>query len=992
MKKVKIENSSLEIPTYAWCGKDREAPFLREFTTRGQPIYPYRPLEHVESSCALRKYRCVVFENEFLKLLFLPEVNGRLYSAFDKVHGKELFYKNPQMKPALFGLRGAWCATGVEYNFPNSHSTTTLDPVMTRVLEHRDGSASFICGDCERVGRMLWSVEVILKPGIASIEMVSRLYNCTDYPRRFYYWLNAAVPVYPETRLIYPESTGRLYTHPPMEISTIGLLDYPVHKGRDISVFRNIPQHFPVFAEEMKEDFFGIYHPHMNCGLVHLADHSLVRGRKIWLFGNSRDGKMWIDRLTDSGIDYCELQAGPFTLQSDYRLFPPGKMRIQRDVWIPVGNTGGFNAVSEKIAANILRDDGKIRIRLSAVCQITGATIVVKSGTACICRNLSLSALEVKELKVGSIKGDDYSVEMVDAEGAIILSYHPRKRRAKKSLPSSRMKIRNRYLEGLYREEQGWYEKAYRLYSEDSSHESAKAAARMDMDSGLYEKALSSFDKLLLADGSNGEALLYSGICLKKLGDYCRAEERFSRCCDDASFINDALSHLAQISIIRKDYARALERLEHLKRNSGLTGYNHALYILAMRKIKYTAAIPTQLSIAEANTPFEPLAMGESFFAGKCEVTVPINSHVLIEILCRYINLKEYRDALEIVSSFTSGRKEMPALVWYYRAYIEQHCERQEDAEKSMRKAAKVSGEWDFVSGNESAEVLKYALGRKPGNSKILYHLGNYYAHKRRWNEALGCWRQVKGELKSLSLRNEGLYWWKTAGNRKKALKFYREAADRGNCGARTLWEYDTLLAESGNTSGRLELVREHSRIFDRDERLLLRKADSLLAAGKAEGALDIIENNTFHLCEGHSFPRVIYEGACRMLGERYRKKRNFEKALEYFSRPLEYPENLGVGKPAANMECEWYWRCGMVCREKGDNARAKDFFRRGSEKGDGIDIDSFPLKKLVWQHDTEVPNPRVQSNTFFRALCFKMLGRKTEYLRLLSLSKKTSP
>jgi len=895
------------------------------------------------------------------------------------VNNKELFYKNPQMKPALFGLRGAWCATGVEYNFPNSHSTTTLEPVMTKTVEHEDGSASFICGDCERVGRMLWSMEVTLRTGSACIEMKAKLYNCTEYPKRFYYWLNAAVPIYGETQFIYPESTKRLFTHPPMDISRIAYLDYPVHKGRDISTFKNIPQHFPVFAEEMQEDFFGIYHHHLNYGLVHLADHSLVRGRKIWMFGTSRDGKMWTDRLTDSGIDYCEIQSGPFSLQSDYRLMPPGKMHIQKDVWIPVGDIGGFNAASEKIAANILREKGKLHIKLSASCDIPEAFIAVTTGTRCVYKQkFSLSALEGKEFMTDKISAD-YHLEILDADGRTILSYSPEKRGRGQNLLPSGTKNRNRYLEGSYWEEQGWTERAYGIYSQDSSIYSKIAAARMDMDSGLYEKALESMDKVLLTDRENSEALLYSGICLKNLGDYREAEKRFSAACDNASFIGGAVSQMAQISIIRKDYGQALQRLEHLRENKCLAGYNCGLYLLALRKNKKLDLIPEYLLRAEEDTPFEPLAMGESFFNGK-DTILYFDCQIVIEILCRYINLKEYGDALEIVSFFAAKNRNMPALAWYYRAYLEQLCGRRKEAEKSLRRAAESSCEWDFIFRDESAEVLKYALSRKPGNSEILYHMGNYYARKRRWNEALGCWRKVKGSLSSFSLRNEGLYLWKIAGEAQKALPLYKKAASAENCGARTLWEYDKLLSEAGDTAGRMKLIKKHGRKFNNDYRLLLRKTDALLTAGQPEEALEILEKNIFSLCEGKLFPRLLFEEACRQIGEKYRREKNLKKALEYFMKPFDYPENLSVGKPAANMECEWYWLCGTVCKEAGDNARAREFFRKGTEKGHAIEIDFFPLKKLIWQHDSEIPDPAAKRNETFRSLCFKMHGKNRDW------------
>lgn len=54
MKKIGIEHSLLEIPTYPWSGEDKEAPFIRELTPRGQPIYPYKPLEHLFDKSELR--------------------------------------------------------------------------------------------------------------------------------------------------------------------------------------------------------------------------------------------------------------------------------------------------------------------------------------------------------------------------------------------------------------------------------------------------------------------------------------------------------------------------------------------------------------------------------------------------------------------------------------------------------------------------------------------------------------------------------------------------------------------------------------------------------------------------------------------------------------------------------------------------------------------------------------------------------------------------
>jgi tetratricopeptide (TPR) repeat protein len=791
MSTTTIEYLTINIPTYPWSGSDKEAPFIREFTPRGQPIYPYTSMEKISDQKEDREYKAVILENEFLKLTFLPEMNGRLYSAFDKVNKRDMFYNNPQMKPSLFGLRGAWCANGVEYNFPNSHSTTTLEPIEFKAVKNNDGSASFICGDCERVGRMLWSVEVILRPGHAAIEMQTRLYNPTAYPKRFYYWMNAAVPLFQETQFIYPESTQRLYTHPPMDISRIAYLDYPVHEGHDISLFKNIPQHFPVFAEEMEEDFFGVYHHNLDSGVVHVADHALVRGRKIWMFGNQRDGRIWIDLLTDSGIDYCEVQTGPFSLQSDYRLLAPGTMHVQKDSWLPVNHLGGFNAASEKLVANIKNKGGKVSIKLNPVCDISDASIVVSSkGKVSGEKKMSLKALKTEDFILNCNSPLDYSVEIFDANRNSLLHYSPVIEKKLKPVLKDQPRA-STYLEGKYWEQQGCYDRAYTFYSEDKAASSVIAKARMDMDAGLFEKAFKDLQDVLTLDPENAEALLYTSRCLKQLGKYKQAETCLSRSCDNTPFIQDAILQLAEISVLQTNYTQAKERLEHLAENYQTSAYAAALYALVLRKTGDKERADKALKHVEEIHPFEPFIYGETFLLKGNDILKDLRGQVLLEIVTRYMNLNQNKDALRILDTYLKTADSVLPLMWYYKAYLGKT-----DVPESL------NGEWDFIFRNESENILKYALKKNPDDYPALYHLGNFYANKRRWQDALECWRKVKHyyDCKSLALRAEGVYWWKVNGNTPKAVECYKQAVNLENCGAKTVWEYDHLLEEIGET------------------------------------------------------------------------------------------------------------------------------------------------------------------------------------------------
>ena len=51
-------------------------------------------------------------ENEYLKVVVLPDLGGHLYSCVDKSNGQDMFYANGSIKKARVSYRGAWTALG----------------------------------------------------------------------------------------------------------------------------------------------------------------------------------------------------------------------------------------------------------------------------------------------------------------------------------------------------------------------------------------------------------------------------------------------------------------------------------------------------------------------------------------------------------------------------------------------------------------------------------------------------------------------------------------------------------------------------------------------------------------------------------------------------------------------------------------------------------------------------------------------------------------
>jgi membrane carboxypeptidase/penicillin-binding protein PbpC len=155
------------------------------------------------------------------------------FADVDKVNGKPMFYANPSIKKANIGYRGAWAAFGVEYNFPVSHNWMSLSPIDFAFSQNADGSASVIVGNVDRVYGMHWTVEMLLHPKSTVLEQRVILSNRSDVRHRFYWWNNAAVEVWDDSRVQYPmrfaASHGFAEVQPwPMDST-----------GRDLSIIRN---------------------------------------------------------------------------------------------------------------------------------------------------------------------------------------------------------------------------------------------------------------------------------------------------------------------------------------------------------------------------------------------------------------------------------------------------------------------------------------------------------------------------------------------------------------------------------------------------------------------------------------------------------------------------------------------------------------------------------------------------------------------------------
>ena len=373
---VKTWEGTLTLPTYEEGLPDPNPPFDTYATTRFN--YPYTLRTNLTGEKADHSWRAVFLENEYLKCTVLPDIGGHLYTCFDKINGQSMFYANPSIKKAQVGYRGAWAAFGVEYNFPVSHNWVSMSPVDFAKGSRADGSAWVRVGNIDRVYGMQWSVELVLKPGSTLLEERVTLYNRSDVRHRYYWWNNAGVEVWNDSRIEYPMqfASSHGYTNVyrwPMDEANVG--------GKDLSVISNqIEGPVSMFVHGSHEPFMGIWNPKTQAGVAHYAEYKELPAKKIWSWGVDASGLEWRTALSDNQSAYVEVQEGLFRNQETYAFLEPGEVIRFSEYWMPVRGTGGISRANKAGVVRFNRGDGSVSIALNVNERMRGAQLSLMQG------------------------------------------------------------------------------------------------------------------------------------------------------------------------------------------------------------------------------------------------------------------------------------------------------------------------------------------------------------------------------------------------------------------------------------------------------------------------------------------------------------------------------------------------------------------------------------------------------------------------------------
>jgi hypothetical protein len=240
---------------------------------------------------------------------------------------------------------------------------------------------------------------------------------------RFYWWTNAAVEAWDDSRLLYPmEFTA---SHGFTQVDT-----WPVDsQGTDLTRPGNhLKGAVSLFSHGSREAFMGVYHPRTSAGVVHYADPLELPAKKVWSWGGDADGLDWRRALSDNGSAEVEVQAGLFRNQETYAFLAPQEEIRFREFWMPVRKIGGFSRATPDAIVNVTREGPgtpAFTLGLQVTRAVRGGHVRVMDGPRVVVEEaLDLTPAQTFIKTYPALPtGTAYTVEVVDGSGQTLLRH-----------------------------------------------------------------------------------------------------------------------------------------------------------------------------------------------------------------------------------------------------------------------------------------------------------------------------------------------------------------------------------------------------------------------------------------------------------------------------------------------------------------------------------------------------------------------------------------
>ena len=866
-------------------------------------LYPYFRYDGFTDTPVQKEWKVVELENDYIKVLIFPEVGGKVWTAIEKSTGQPFIYYNHAVKFRDIAMRGPYTSGGLELNYGIiGHTPNAATPVDYVIQNNEDGSVSCIVGVLDLLTRSNWRLEIRLPHDKAYFITRTFWYNSTPVSQPYYHWLNGGYKSAGNLEFIFP---GTHYVGHGGEYAS-----WPVNEnnGKKISFYEenNFGGYKSYHVIGKYAGFAGGYWHDDKFGMVRYGNYDDKAGKKIWIWGLSRQGMIWEKLLTDTDGQYVEMQSGRlFNQNSGGSLYTPFKYKgfapYATDIWTeyfyPVLKTRGYVEANEYGALNLKNEDGYLKVYFSPAQKIDDILEISEGQNVLYSKKISLDPLKTYADSV-RFSGNARNITVTVGGSKLKYSSDPNFNVTGRPLVAPEdfdwKSAYGLYVEGREAMDQKMYpraeEKLKAAIELDHNHiPSLLRMAELKLRNLQYKEALEFATRALSIDTHDGETNYFYGLINDRLGNTTDAKDGYSIATLSSEYRSAAYTGLSRLFLKENDYPRALGYSE---RAVDYNRYNiEALQLQSVirRKSGDLSGAESTLRSILAFDPLNHFSRFEKYLLKNDEM-----SKAAFVSLIR--NELPYETFMELA-------------VWYYNAGCSDEAAKvlalspvtaETEYWLSFLKNRNVNFEainpaYSFPFRWESAAVIEKLLSTQE-HWLLKFHLALIYKDRNRIEEAVSLITScgdTPGFAPFYAVRAEMLRGKddvQCEKDLKKALSLDKQ------------WRYQQYLANFYISQRQYEKALEITGPFYKshpdDFRMGTIHARVLLLSRKYKEADALLTKLNIIPVEGATGGREMYREAKLMQAVQLIDKKNYNGALKFIKQADLWPENLGVGKP----------------------------------------------------------------------------------------------
>jgi tetratricopeptide (TPR) repeat protein len=796
--------------------------------------------------------------------------------------------------------------------------------------------------------------------------------------------MNAGLPAAGNLQFIYPGThyLGHNGEYAPWPVDA---------QGRDLSFYENnnfgTYKSYHVFGQYT--DFFGGYWHDQDFGMARYSTHDDKAGKKIWIWGLSRQGMIWDKVLTDSSGQYVEVQSGrlfnqaspgsSFTPFKNLNFIPYGSDGWQ-EYWFPVRGTKGFVKANDYGALNLKKENGYLKVYFSPLQALRDTLTVFEKDKPMYARVLDLQPMQPF---ADSVRIDAAAGDLVARLGQNKLVYHANPEADVLQRPLDFPKDFNwqsaygLYVQGreLSRQKQygpAWQKIAASLQKEPFYGPALAEAAHLHYRNRQYAEALDFAKKALSLDTYDPAANYQYALANLQLGNTANAKDGFDLAAFSPEFRVAAYTELSKLYLREGNPQRAATYAQKsLDYNRGNLEAYQLLAVIGREGAK-PAEAAGYLETLQQVAPLHHFVRFEKYWMNQNEKTkhaftslirgeLPHESYM--ELAIWYYNLNRINECLAVLQLAPAAPETL-----YWQAYL--GAKRGQNPEGWLRQAQRLSPYLAFPHRTETADVLGWVISRdntwKPKYFLALIH----------WNRQDTL--AAKELLTACGTEPDFAPFYLTRAellvrrDAPAALKDYLKAEKLDPKQWRTGLAISQFYAGRKAYAEAQQYARKYYRRFPDSYILGSQYAKTLLLAGQYQASLDVLSRLRILPYEGATDGRMLYREANLMLANEALRAGKYADATRYIAQSRAWNEHLGAGKPYPEDLDE----------------RLEDYLEAvASEKLGQREKATALYTKIV-----AFKNPHPEPNALFTALALRQLGKEAEAEALMNDWLKKSP